>query len=671
VRQALLLAALCLFGLGAALSALWGTARRGPRSAAFGAGAIGSALVVAAGLLSVLGPAQVLSLGDLSGFASTSAVLDPLAGGFLVLTGGLGALVSVASLGWEPAPAAPGERVGAVAYFMLLASVTAVVVAGDVFSFLFAWELLTVAFYLLSAASRDERGQPGSAWATAGVGKAGGASLLVGFLLLAGQAGSFGLAAWRGLGPGELHDVAYSLLVFGFATKVGLTPFQVWMPKGYPAAPGPMRAAMAGVAVNAGFYGLWRTLALLGRPPLWLVVAVLVLGGFTALLGASFAAVDGDLARVVSFSSSENGGIIMVAFGVALTGAYVRDGRLLAVGLLAASLQVLAHAVAKTGLFLATSEFEAATGTTLLDKIRGMAQARPFSAAAFAASSLTLAALPPTIGFVSEWFVLESLMQQFRVGSLALRLAMAAAGAFVALSSGVAALAFVRLLSFVALSPQRVPNTSRAALASNASAFFVALSCLGLAAFAPWVVRFLAKALRPVATTSASSGALASPWVLQPVFAHFSALSPSWLAVVLPAGSLAVLSLTAFLSKGGFFVVRRVPAWRSASPGVHGEDSYSAFAYANPARHVLANILGTKKQVSSLPPIEGGNGHRHIVFSSWVNEPLETYLWRPAVAGYLSIVAAAKRLQCGRLGAYIAYMLVALMATLVVSAAVH
>ncbi|HYZ35177.1 MAG TPA: proton-conducting transporter membrane subunit, partial [Pseudonocardiaceae bacterium] len=64
-----------------------------------------------------------------------------------------------------------------------------------------------------------------------------------------------------------------------------------WMPRGYRAAPGPVRAVMAGVAVNVGFYGMWRTLELLRLPPGWLAVIVLLVGGFTALLGIAHATV--------------------------------------------------------------------------------------------------------------------------------------------------------------------------------------------------------------------------------------------------------------------------------------------------------------------------------------------------------------------------------------------
>ena len=460
-----------------------------------------------------------------------------------------------------------------------------------------------------------------------------------------------------------------------------------------------MRAAMAGLAVNAGFYGLWRFLALLGRPPEWLVVAVLVLGGATALLGIAFAAVQADVRRAIAYSSAENGGIIMVGYGVALAGAYVGNSSLVAAGLLAASLQVLAHAVAKTGLFLSAANFERGTGTNTLDGLAGMGRSQPWGAASFASSALALSGLPPTIGFVSEWFIFEALMQQFRLHPLALRLATASAGALIALTAGMAAFSFVRLLGFTVLGrpsqPRPVEPSPERGVAAKMSLALTAVLCFGLAAVAPWVVRYMARGLSPDVARSVTLGALKSPWVLQPVFSNFSALSTSWLFIVMPAGFLLVTLATVLVSRGRFLSVRRAPVWRSATPGVHGEDSYNSFAYANPLRHVLANILGTQKEVDrveiepvGLPdaaPAPGGEGavatpdeevtegrHQpHVVFKASVAEPIETYLYRPVIAGYLALARAAKRLQSGRLEAYVGYMLVALVAVLIVAAAMH
>jgi len=734
MRQYLLLAALSLMAAGAAVSLAWGTSRRLPRWVTYGAAACASALVAATGALCVAGAPVTVNLGDLLDFGQTTLRLDQLAGLFLTLSGSLGAVISLALANWPSARGGPGERATAPGYLLLLASVTVVVVAGDAFTFLFAWEALTVGFYILAAATRRRSDQPGAAWATAVVGKVGGAALLVGFLLLAGAAHSFELAAWAGVGQGALHSTAYALVVFGFGTKVGLVPFQVWMPRGYPAADGPARAAMAGLAVNAGFYGLWRFLGILGRPPEWLAATVLVLGGLTALLGIAFAAVQPQLSKVIAYSSAENGGIIMVGFGVALAGAFAANRSLIAVGLLAASLQVLAHAVAKTGLFLGAANFEAAAGSSDLGQISGMARAQPWGSAAFAAGALTLAGLPPTIGFASEWFTFEALMQQFRIHQLALRLATASAGALIALTAGVAALTFVRLLGFTVLGrPRQAGRTSTLGHGTlghgtlghgtlghgtlghgtlghgetgRAGFVLLAVSCFGLAGAAPWVVRYIASGLSPVVARSVTIGALKSPWVLQPVFPNFSALSPSWLLVVMPIGFVAVTAATVAASRGRFLKVRRVPAWRSATPGVHGEDSYNAFAYVNPLRHVLSNVLGTQKEsvvLTAPPPAGPGAGgpgadgpgadgpgaggpgaggpgadgpgaggpepdHAHVVVSTSVAEPVERYLYRPALAGFMAIVRTAKRLQCGRVDAYVGYMLAALVAVLIVAA---
>ncbi|HTT89972.1 MAG TPA: proton-conducting transporter membrane subunit [Acidimicrobiales bacterium] len=705
MRQALLLTALSLMATGAVVNVAAGSSPRWSRWVTYAMALAASGLVTATGVLCVTAHAVTVDLGNLLDFGQTALRLDPLAGLFLTLVGALGVVISLSMLNW-PSPAPAGGRAAGWAYMLLLAAVTVVVVAADAFTFLFAWEALTVAFYVLVLATRADRAQPGAAWATAGVGAWGGASLLVGFLLLAGAAHSFAFAPWARLSAGGLHATAYALIVFGFSTKVGLAPFQGWMPRGYPAAPGPARAAMAGLAVNAGFYGLWRFLALLGRPPGWLAVTVLVAGGVTALLGITFAAVQSDLNRVIAYSSIENGGLIMVGYGMALAGASAGNGALTAVGLLAASLQLLAHAVAKSGLFLGAASFQSASprsansrsgaGGAPLKEISGMLHTQGWASAAFAASALTLAGLPPTIGFVSEWFIFEALMQQFRLGSLALRLATASAGALVALTAGVAAFTFVRLLGFVVLGRGGLGQPRKTDIPSRWSLGVTAVLCFGLAAAAPWTVRYIGRGLSPIVARSVVDGALKSPWVLQPVFANFSALSPTWLFVVMPIGFLAVTLATIALSSGRFLSVRRVPAWHSASPGVRGPDSYNAFAYANPIRHVLSNILGTQKEVVAIPNGPAGPGgdaggrgdgpsgqresddleteagphhHTHAVFTATVAEPVESYLYRPLLATYMAVVRTAKKLQSGRLDAYVGYMLFALVAILIVAAA--
>ena len=170
---------------------------------------------------------------------------------------------------------------------------------------------------------------------------------------------------------------------------------------------------------------------------------------------------------------------------------------------------------------------------------------------------------------------------------------------------------------------------------------------LALAALTPLEIRVIAAGLSPAVPGALTLGALKSSWVLQPVFAKFSILSPSWLWVEL-------------------LRVRRVPAWRSATMGVAGPDSYTAFGYANPARRVLASVLHTQAEVVEVTADDDGDPVPHLRYTSDVVEVVETWLYRPGIRLFGVAVAYAKRLQSGRLDAYLLYMLIALVAVVAV-----
>jgi hydrogenase-4 component B len=666
------------------------------RAAPYALGAAGSACVAVAGGFALAGHAVQLNVsGWLGQPAGTGQVpglaVDRLSGLFLVMALGAAVPVSVAFANWTAKPDVPATRMLAEGYALALGATVVIVTARDAFTFLFGWESLTAAFWLMAGANRGEQDRAAAARITVGFGKVSGAALLLGLLLLAARSHSIVLVSFAHVPGGAVRTAALVLLLAGFAVKAGLVPFQVWMPRGYAAAPGPARAIMAGVCVNVAFYGMWRTLALLGRPPGWLAGILLVLGGCTALLGIAHAAVQNRLSRVIAYSSVENSGLIITGFGVALTGAAVGDQRLTAVGLLAATLQMVTHTAAKTLLFSSAAGLEAAGGGDDLEGLRGTGRKAPWSGTGLAVGLLTLAGLPPTAGFVSEWFLLESLMQQFRVTALGGRLTLALAGAAVALTAGFAGVAFVRLVGMVVLGPRAARNAAPAPALSNpeisgdtaaalgdygwagrAAVVVLSVFPLAIAAVTPLEIRVIAAGLSPVVPGGLIMGALKSPWVLQPVFSSFSILSPSWLWIEIPVMLALVALLTLGLSGRRLVRVRRVPAWRSATIGVEGADSYTAFGYANPTRRVLAGVLHTRAEVEQVTPTEnGGHGNGgdlapHLRYTSDVVEVVETWLYRPTARLFAAVVATAKRLQSGRLDAYLLYMLIALVAMVAV-----
>src|ERR1700734_770070 len=166
-----------------------------------------------------------------------------------------------------PEPAA--TRMLAQGYALALGATAVIMTAQDAFTALFGWESLTAAFYLLAGARRGEPERGGAARITVAFGKVSGAALLVGLLLLAARSHSVVLASFTHVPGGAARTTALVLLLAGFAIKAGLVPFQVWLPRGYAAAPPPARAVMAGVCGNVGVFGMWRAAALPRRPPRW------------------------------------------------------------------------------------------------------------------------------------------------------------------------------------------------------------------------------------------------------------------------------------------------------------------------------------------------------------------------------------------------------------------
>ncbi|NES17006.1 MULTISPECIES: proton-conducting transporter membrane subunit [Micromonospora] len=673
--NALLAAAFAVLTVAAATDLLAAPRRRAPwlPSALCGVASADLALV---GAMAVGGHPARLGLDGWVGLGPAALTADRLSGLFLLLSFAVATPVCATAADWARARRADAGGLGA-ATALLLGATALILTADHVFVFLFGWESLTLAFYLVTA-YRRRTDTVAPSLLTLVFGKASGQLAMLGLLLAAARAGTFHLPGLQVL-HGHAGAAAYVLLVAGFAVKVGLIPGQIWMPPGYAAAPGPVRALMAGVAVNVGFYGLWRTAALLGPPPGWLPLVLLIVGGVTALGGIAHATVQQRLHRVIAYSSIENAGLIIVGYAIALIGLDLRQPALTAVGLLAASLQVVAHAIAKSALFAAAGVIGSAHGTDDMERLRGVARRMPYSGTALAVGALTLAGLPPTVGFVSEWFLLEAIAQQFRVDPLPTRLALAVAGALVALTAGFAGVAFVRVLGFTVLgSPVAARRTGReAGVAGRAGLLTLAAGCLAVAAATPAEIRVLAAGLTPVVPADVTLGALKSPWVLQPVYPDFSILSPSWLWIMMPVLFAAALLGLWTLSKGGLTRVRRVPAWRSATAGVEGADQYTPFGYSHPTRKILAALLLTRNELAEVEAATGGRAGdetrgaagSHLGYATDIVEVVEEYLYRPLRRPTMIAVRLVKRLQSGRLDAYLAYMLIALVAVLAVVAA--
>ncbi len=627
---------------------------------------VGCVLLVIVGLTAALGGARpVLPLGGWLGFGQSALHADGLAGIFLGLTGLTGAAVSLAYAGL------PAGRWLTGLGSTLLLFVAVAIGSDNAFLFFLAWEAVTVSIYLIASAGRD-RADLLAGYLTGGLAKIGGAALLAAFGLLYAHTHSFSLEVWAhaSLSAGT-RSVLFALFLVCFATKVGVVPLQGGLPAGYGSAPR-LGAASLSIALCAGFYGLWRfEFEILGPLPVWCGDALLILGGVTALSGIVYALTQDNLRRFLGYSTVEHAGIVLTGLGVALLGHSAHKPTLAAAGLLAATLQVCAHNLAKTLALISVDRVEQATGKRRIDPLGGLSRRLPVSALSLGISSLTLAAIPPLGGFVSEWFTFEALLQGFRMPTLPSQLLCALAAAALALAAGLGLLAFAKYYSFMFLGPAR---EKLAALRepSRWPAGLVALGVLTLflGTLAPWEIHVLGSGLQELLGFDVASTAISHPLVLGPVFKEFSVLAPTWLSIVLPGYALlAILIVRATRGRSvRLSPVRRAPVWVTGSGAELSAVQYRPSAYSNPMRVILRGPLGYRTRLSATG--EQNEAPRltldtRVVF--WVSR----FLYAPAAALALRIAERVRGLQSGSLSAYLLYMLIALIAALALVPILH
>ena len=244
--------------------------------------------------------------------------LDALSAFFLAVVG-LGAMAaSLFALGYGRHEAAP-QRVLPF-YPAFLAGMNLVVLADDAFTFLIAWEFMSLTSWALVMSHHRDRDNAFAGYVYLVMASFGTLALLLTFGLLAGADGNYGFAAIRAAEPSAgVGALVLILALLGAGSKAGLVPLHVWLPLAHPAAPSHVSALMSGVMTKVAVYGFVRIVFdLSGEPAWWWSVLVLALGGITAAMGVLYALMQHDLKRLLAYHTVENIGIIFIGLGLAL-----------------------------------------------------------------------------------------------------------------------------------------------------------------------------------------------------------------------------------------------------------------------------------------------------------------------------------------------------------------
>lgn len=370
--------------------------------------------------------------------------IDVLSAFFLAVVNLGGAAASAYAIGYGAHEKEPMRILPFYAAF--IAGMNAVVLADDAFTFLVAWEFMSLASWALVLTHHHEEENRHAGFVYLLMASFGGFALLMAFGVLGGVAGAYDFASIReSTKAGWKTGLVLALALVGMGSKAGLAPLHIWLPLAHPAAPSHVSALMSGVMTKVAIYGFIRVVFdLLGPPAFWWSIEPMTFGAASALIGVLFATVQSDLKKLLAYSTIENIGIIFIALGLAL--AFKANGLALpaALAFTAALFHVFNHSLFKSVLFFGAGAVLNASGERSIERLGGLIRSMPKTAFLFLGGCIAISALPPLNGFVSEWLVFQAILLSPSLPQWTIKLLVPAVGVALALSAALGAGCYIR-----------------------------------------------------------------------------------------------------------------------------------------------------------------------------------------------------------------------------------
>jgi formate hydrogenlyase subunit 3/multisubunit Na+/H+ antiporter MnhD subunit len=528
--------------------------------------------------------------------------VDALAAFFLIVVNLGGAAASLYSIGYGRHESAP---LRVLPFFpVFLAGMNLVVLADDAFSFLLAWEFMSLSSWALVMAHHHDEENRRAGYIYLVMASFGTLCLLLAFGLLAGPEGGYAFASIRAAVPSPtLAALVLILALVGAGSKAGLVPLHVWLPLAHPAAPSPVSALMSGVMTKVAIYGFLRILFdLIGPPAWWWSVLVIALGGLTAVLGVLYAMMQQDLKRLLAYSTVENIGIIFIGIGLALAFRANAMEWAAALAITAALLHVLNHMLFKSLLFFGAGAVLSATGLRDIEQLGGLIRRMPVTSFAFLVGSAAISALPPLNGFVSEWLTFQAILLSPEIPQWGLKLMIPAVGGLLALSATLAGACFVRAFGITFLGRPRAPAAETAKEVDHFSLvamILLALCCLLAGILPGLVIDFIGPIVKQLVGGAMPRQEEVAWLSIVPIAESRSSYNGLLVFLFIALStSITVFGIHRLASRA----VRRSAAWDCGFPLASPLAQYSGSSFAQPIRRVFGALVFQAREKIDMPP---------------------------------------------------------------------
>ena len=583
--------------------------------------------------------------------------LDSLAAFFLMVLGAVGAGVSFFAAGYFRRGEGTPPGLLCAQYHVFLASMAAVLLADDAYTFMVAWECMALASFFLVTANHKVGEIRRAGFLYLLIAHLGAIAILLCFGVLQAQTGDYTFANLRVQAlPPFWAALAFLLALLGFGAKAGMLPLHVWLPEAHPAAPSPVSALMSGLMLKTAVYGLLRVaFDLLQQAQGWWGVLLIALGLATALFGVVFAAVQTDMKRLLAYSSIENIGLALAGTGLALLFRAHSMPGLAALALTATLYHVASHACFKSLLFVGTGAVLHATGERNLGRLGGLIRHMPWVGWLVLVGVFASAGLPPLSGFVAEWLLLQSFLFTPGLADAFLNMIVPIAAVAVALVAALAGYTMVKFFGVIFLGQPRedkLKEAHDAGIWERAGMVWLAGGCVALGLFPTAFIALIDPVTRAlVGAGLAEQAGRHGWWLLAPTSIERASYSPAFFLLGIAGGCLLAFVVVRQLYHGR---LRRSPPWDCGFAWQTARMVDTAEGFGQPIRQIFEPFYRIERSLPS--PFD-----RKPVYKSEVSDRFWHWLYLPVARAVEFVARQVGRLQQGRIAIYLLYSFLTLL----------
>jgi hydrogenase-4 component B len=423
---------------------------------------------------------------------------------------------------------------------------------------------------------------------------------------------------------------------------------------------------MSGVMLKTAIYGIIRvTFDLIRVFPWWWGAIVLVFGLVSAVMGVLYALMQHDLKRLLAYHSVENIGIILIGIGLAMIFTSFKLPLLAALALTAGIYHTLNHAMFKGLLFMGAGAVLHATHERNMEEMGGLIHLMPWTAALFLIGCISISALPPFNGFVSEWLTFQAFLLSPSLPSPLLKLLIPMGAALLALTGALAAACFVKAFGVTFLGHWRGhhrPNVREADWPMRLGMIMAAAACLLLGILPTLAIRWMDAIPQQLigAGIGTSAGTFGWMWLTPVAYERASYSGP-----IVFFGILAIVIAAYLLLHVRPGTIKRVPVWDCGFEKIDQRMQYNATSFAMPIRRIFGFLFHVKERVRISPRTVHKAFPEKLYYSLHVRDRFWGWIYKPVIRASFWGARKVGRLQQGRIQAYLIYSFVTIIVLLV------